>query len=740
MYSVCKFYFFLQDSDRTSELIDDAKPYLDFLNDLCSLGTAMRKILVKYMLDSEFYARKKSEEKELYEKKISLSPSLPSSSYLHRHFVDKSAEVNDSLKTPDEFKDVVVEAKYVNMLNESIYWTIKYEFPENLVKFLLSLLPEQDYKIEFTRSFVTHYMFISRQILTSGSEQLNSRVVHISVQLFSNESITKIALEKYSLLPIFISTLYNIITTTGVLKLSEIQDNRKVGSITGSFRHYVVDQDCQIFQENLYWPAISDLVNLLTHKIVAIRFLEDSTIFNLWLYIVSCFQAMNLNQRELHTHVQYDQPTYFSSFSAELEFCSSIAWSFIQHLNSESTLNLSLKCIKLIEKTLFKWLDIIGIKSTSYTNIIRPNPNHLSFHIPLHRFYSINLYNCLFKQNAKLENLVLFNDLQLLDLLAYPLQTQIGSYEVNANLWVLNGLQMKGQFMTYVQNHFSSSFNDPDLFLLQLISCKFNNHELLVKVLLERFQVYDYFSIKTSAKMGGYGDSSLKLDFNQQFSMLNGFLILLAQIVCAKPNLDLQNRNLTRVEIINSLCVEDKTYSQLEESLPDICSLGTSKQYVESIVKEISDYKEPSFEAHTKGLKQGYYVPKESVWLNDYDPLHVLLRSVRQREYQDSFDRYCEFIKSKNLNKDLVNQMWPPFRLPIKYEKDSLDYNLLLLKLNILETKNLHGLLFTLLYKHFHESQLPEKTLNFVVFILELALYKVRSNRKSIKFKVSQRI
>ena len=165
---------------------------------------------------------------------------------------------------------------------------------------------------------------------------------------------------------------------------------------------------------------------------------------------------MNLNEREIHTHIQYDQPAYFSSFSAELEICSSIFWSFIQHLDNESTLNVSLKYIKLIENFLFKWLETIGLKSTSYTNIIRPNLNQLTFHLPLHRFYSTSLYNCLFKQNAKLVNLLLFDDLHLLDLLAYPLQAQIGYYEVNANMWVRNGLQMRGQAMTYVQNHFSS--------------------------------------------------------------------------------------------------------------------------------------------------------------------------------------------------------------------------------------------------------------------------------------------
>jgi hypothetical protein len=68
-----------------------------------------------------------------------------------------------------------------------------------------------------------------------------------------------------------------------------------------------------------------------------------------------------------------------------------------------------------------------------------------------------------------------------------------------------------------------------------------------------------------------------------------------------------------------------------------------------------------------------------------------------------SFTRYDEFIRIKNLNKDLTDgNLWQPFRLPKIKNKNS-DYEFLLLKMRILETKTLHLLLFNLLYKHFYE-------------------------------------
>ena len=42
-------------------------------------------------------------------------------------------------------------------LEELVFWTVKYEFPERLVCLLLKMLPDAEYKEAFTRSFVMHY-------------------------------------------------------------------------------------------------------------------------------------------------------------------------------------------------------------------------------------------------------------------------------------------------------------------------------------------------------------------------------------------------------------------------------------------------------------------------------------------------------------------------------------------------------------------------------------------------------
>ena len=41
-------------------------------------------------------------------------------------------------------------------------------------------------------------------------------------------------------------------------------------------------------------------------------------------------------------------------------------------------------------------------------------------------------------------------------------------HEIFAAMWVRNGLQIRGQAMTYVQSHFCNSMADLDIYLLQV--------------------------------------------------------------------------------------------------------------------------------------------------------------------------------------------------------------------------------------------------------------------------------
>ena len=87
---------------------------------------------------------------------------------------------------------LTAELRHATLLEELVFWTVKYEFPERLVCLLLKLLPDTQYKEALTRSFVRHYSRVSMMLMKShNSDKLSNRIVHVSVQLFSNEELGK---------------------------------------------------------------------------------------------------------------------------------------------------------------------------------------------------------------------------------------------------------------------------------------------------------------------------------------------------------------------------------------------------------------------------------------------------------------------------------------------------------------------------------------------------------------------
>ena len=50
----------------------------------------------------------------------------------------------------------------------------------------------------------------------------------------------------------------------------------------------------------------------------------------------------------------------------------------------------------------------------------------------------------------------------------YHKMFQVGIAEIYSQMWVRNGLQIKGQAMTYIQCHFCYSMVDADLYLMQV--------------------------------------------------------------------------------------------------------------------------------------------------------------------------------------------------------------------------------------------------------------------------------
>ena len=211
---------------------------------------------------------------------------------------------------------------------------------------------------------------------------------------------------------------------------------------------------------------------------------------------------------------------------------------------------------------------------------------------------------------------------------------QAGFYEIMCHMWARNGLQIKGQAMTYIQCHFCNSMVDADMFLLQLCATRLEP-SIFLKAVLERFHILPWLSLSRD----GDSTNGRLLDPDQEVPITESALILLASLITLRTNLGLSEQELTRLEMVTLLCMADKTHSLLSEHMPEKCGSGVLSDDFERVLAEVGQFREPQFEPGGN-MQQGMYVPKHEVWETMYDPIYVLLRAVHRRDFQSSIDRF----------------------------------------------------------------------------------------------------
>lgn len=729
----------------------------NLLNPLTSMGAAMRSVISTVLLDPVAYDKycRQCESNEIASKCVLLSRYQNYVSTrcklanfdLHLYHSGCANCQNEECPHRQSNNEFI----HSTFVQELVFWMVIYNFPQKLVCFLLNMLPDSKYKEAFAKSFVQHYSRISMMLANfrnyddttstggkpSAHDLLSNCVVHVSVQLLSNENLAVKLCQNQELLFIIIASLRATIEggqgQASNLIPSTLQNEARN-------RHRVVRCDHYVMKRHSYWPLVSDLNNILTHQQVAIMFIQNRELFELWLDFIINFQAMNINHREFHKHVEFENDSYYASFSSELEICATPMWTIISHNRSPSTANLIKQVIQSTLNALIRWFDLI-----QFSAIDSPNPFQCTFHLPLHRYYSVFLRHAVENQHLTLSELLPDNEEHIKLLLAHPLQIQVNFYEILCNLWVRNGLQIKGQAMTYIQCHFCSSMIDPDLFLIQQLSAKLAP-DWFITIVLKRFHVFEWFSLarnfdpqyNSNGAEAVFGEPrpapqrlNQFLENEQLMPMLEGALTFLCTLFVVQTNLGLAEEQITRQEIVTLLCMSDRTHSQLHDLFPEKCGTTNTRAF-EPILNQIADFRSPALEAGGN-LSQGMFYPKANIWLHEYDPIHVLLRAVHRRDYQASIDRFTQFIKSHmntldEKDKTFVSQSsqpWPPFRLPPPVAERYLDPKCLLY------SKALHGVLFTILHRAVHTTEVSDQVLALTIFLIQLCLSNTRPQQDS---------
>uniref|UniRef100_A0A8C4YB00 E3 ubiquitin-protein ligase n=1 Tax=Gopherus evgoodei TaxID=1825980 RepID=A0A8C4YB00_9SAUR len=714
------------------------EPHVSFLEDLTKMGGAMRSVLTQVLTNQQFYkdlssgvgenaCAKKSHEKYLIalkgsglafpEDKLACGMQEQASGtstlaiqglcrktswggeilLLKKNYscedqdgsqgVGKRKRVKLSSSTKDQ--SIMDVLKHKCFLEELLFWTIKYEFPQKMVTFLLNMLPDQDYKIAFTKTFVQHYAFIMKTLKKSHeSDTMSNRIVHISVQLFSNEELARQVTEECQLLDIMVTVLLYMMESC--LIKSELQDEE-------NSLHVVVNCGEALLKNNTYWPLVSDFINILSHQSVAKKFLEDHSLLVTWMNFVSFFQGMNLNKRELNEHVEFESQTYYAAFAAELEACAQPMWGLLSHCKVRETQEYTRNVVRYCLEALQDWFDAINF-------VDEPAPNQVTFHLPLHRYYAMFLSKAVKCQELDLDS-ILPDQEMLMKLMIHPLQIQASLSEIHSNMWVRNGLQIKGQAMTYVQSHFCNSMIDPDIYLLQVCASRLDP-DYFISSVFERFKVVDLLTMASQHQ-------NTVLDSEHERSMLEGALTFLVILLSLRLHLGMTDDEILRAEMVAQLCMNDRTHNHIPENPNPKSGIVPGSLSFESMLSAVADFKAPVFEPGGS-MQQGMYTPKADIWDKEFDPVMVILRTVYRRDVQSAMDRYTAFLKQSG---KFPGNPWPP------YKKRTLLHPSYKGLMKLLHCKTLHIVLFTLLYKILMDHQnLSEHVLCMVLYLIELGL------------------
>lgn len=237
----------------------------DLFDQLCQTGSVMRSIFVHSLIKQRVEDPRQTYETQV-RKLAALSIPLSLRSHPDMVYFPRMSEVS--------------------LLDELLFWMVKYQIPERLLKFMLTLLTDMDFKKTILPSFLDIYvmMVVQWSRARASLERRNSlRLVHLSVQLFSNGQLAERAISQYHLLEIVISSLYEIFTSIKTpCQLQSPQEN-----------YHLVISEKSFSKSMYYWPLISDWINILSHPYASRTFIHDHKYIITWLELISWFQGWN---------------------------------------------------------------------------------------------------------------------------------------------------------------------------------------------------------------------------------------------------------------------------------------------------------------------------------------------------------------------------------------------------------------------------------------------------------------
>ncbi|KOB66539.1 Ubiquitin ligase E3 [Operophtera brumata] len=299
--------------------VQECEGYVQMLMEFNNMGDLMRSAMTKALINPQMYRNL-------------IEPPFPETEYgfymrESNKMYEEAIEMFPAPEPPDEYRDLPALAPRLThhtLLDEFIFWTFKYEFPQNVE--------------HLTRTFVMHYARIPLVLESANDpDTLSNRVVHMSVQLFSNEALALRCVQQLHLLHVMVLSLR--------LMMGKILVQNTLHDPDMNF-HYVIDCTKRVMKEHCYWPLVSDFNNVLSHK------------------------SMNVNIRETGGHIEFEPSSYYAAFSCELEAAAYPMWSVLSHLSEPQHAPLARRMLAAALTHLQDWLDAVHFTAPNVPKVL----------------------------------------------------------------------------------------------------------------------------------------------------------------------------------------------------------------------------------------------------------------------------------------------------------------------------------------------------------------------------------
>ncbi|VDO03822.1 unnamed protein product [Rodentolepis nana] len=693
------YWFWDQCKSVEPSLNEHEAPMLFFLHRLHACGWFTQQLMVNAMIDPKLFTELITD--------CSATPAYRSykASIATRHKTNaQGSERNLSIK----------ELKHRTLLESFLYTIVKLRFPESLSTLLIGLLPISEFKKMFIDAYVDHYETIASTLMISSrvrnispevAMQLNNRIVHISVQLFSGVDHALRMVKEKRLHDIIVKWMKNMFTTSR----TRLDDRGKM----------VVNCDGVLIQNNAFWPLTSDLSNIVSHKVVADVFVEDMNFLTSWTDILKLMQFMNCFSLKEGSHIEYETMACYHGLTMEIEVSIGIMWYLWEHYKSSTEKEHCLMYTRACVESLAHHLTYLGRLVPTATQWAHPIRGPLSLHLPLSRHAACFLSLAIFTHHTNLKDVMdpfLSRSPNALRRLMEELaNVLLGCQEVIIGYWVRNGQSVRQLVTHYMHSQMCYSMIDLDIFLFQVCAALMHPVYILNSLVDQARLLQNFCFHRELLGLIKSPGSRPGVVVDRQPLAIEAWLTNLCWILDLRNNLGLSETGLIEKELICFLAHSTRKRSDLSSLLPDRC-MPQNTDIIDECLNRVATYVAPSCDSASGSLISGSYSLKPELWDEKFDPVFFTLRMASKKEQTSAMEKYRPHCRQRTGIQN-TSSFWPPYRLPLELSPDFADLE------NVLHSRHFHYLLFSLLSLFVYGDPLvPEESLVMVIHLLYRAV------------------